>query len=134
MCGDLEPEDTASLATYRRIAAGLRQPLPAPDAPPDADIATYMATMFDRILAHACADAESAAGSAGDLLFAQSMVLARAAGRLAREIDLHEDPLKNLIEALMDGYAGAGAARGGQHHLDHHHDHPHGEGHHHHHA
>jgi hypothetical protein len=132
MCGDLDQlEDTATLAAYRRLAAThLRNHGAATAAgAPAADLATYMSALFNDTLARACADAEAVPSLDSSLLLAQSVVFARAAGLLAAQMPVAEDPLRAVIEAVMDGYAGAQgprAAAGADHHHSHdHHDHVH---------
>jgi hypothetical protein len=92
-----------------------------------------MAGLFQTVLSQVCVDAEASASADNTLLIAQSVVLARAAGILAAQLHLSEDPLRQVIEALMDGYA---SENGGQQRvdLDHHHhgpgDHDHDHDHH----
>jgi hypothetical protein len=130
MCGDLDhSEDTATLAAYRQLKARVSRAQAARN-PQSPDLAAYMSDLFNDVLSRACADAEAASSVDRDLLLAQSVVLARAAGVLAAQLPATEDPLRNVIEAVMDGYAGGqgGPTKAG---LDHDHDH---HDHHHHHA
>jgi hypothetical protein len=124
MCGDLDnSEDTATLAAYRRLAAGLpRGAIVAKAAAPTSDLPSYMSGLFNTVIGGACADAEAARSVDGSLLLAQAVVLARAAGVLAAQMSVREDPLRAVIEAVMDGYAGSQGARADVD-LDHHHHH-----------
>jgi len=125
MCGDLDNlEDTATLAAYRRLAAGLPRDTVASDSAPISDLPSYMSGLFNAVLARVCADAEGASSLDGSLLLAQSVVLARAAGVLAAQISVREDPLRAVIEAVMDGYSGSQSARAD---IDPDHYHHHGE-------
>ena len=138
MCGDLGTDsDSATLATYRALAAQLlrrgavhrlaqnmaesSEGRKRGRQPPGADLPAYMANMFQDIVALVCADAEAADMADSALLIAQSVVLARTAGVLAAQLQLGEDPLRQVIEALMDGYA---HGNGGRIQVDHHHHHP----------
>jgi hypothetical protein len=128
MCGDLDNlEDTPTLAAYRRLAAGLPHDASLPKAAaPASDLPSYMSGLFNSVIARACADAEAASSLDSSLLLAQSVVLARAAGMLAAQMSVREDPLRSVIEAVMDGYAGSQGARADvdlDHHHHHHHDH-----------
>ena len=132
MCGDLDNEtDDATLAAYRGLALRLLhgRPLPAAAMPAGEDAPAYMKRLFADVLARACADAEGSDRTDVGLLLAQAVVLARAAGVLAAQLPLTEDPLRHAMEALMDGY---GAEHGARRRVDHDHHH-HGNGHHHHH-
>jgi len=117
MCGDLDhQDDAATLAAYRRLAAGLSgNGATAANAP---DLASYMTGLFNDVVARVCADAEAVPSLDSGLLLAQSVVLARAAGVLAAQVPIAEDPLRAAIEAMMDGYGGS---RGADVDLDHHH-------------
>jgi hypothetical protein len=132
MCGDLDNlEDTPTLAAYRRLAAGLpRGTIISKADAPTSDLPSYMSGLFNTVIARACADAEAASSLDSGLLLAQSVVLARAAGVLAAQMSVREDPLRAVIEAVMDGYAGSQGARADvdldhHHHHDGHHDHVH---------
>jgi hypothetical protein len=52
---------------------------------------------------------EAGEGQAYERLAAQPVVFARLAGFLAGHLALHEDPLRKVMEALMEGYAEAEA-------------------------
>jgi hypothetical protein len=128
MCGDLDSaEDTATLAAYRRLAATLPKGIATARTQPASDVAAYMSGLFNDIVARACADAEAASSLDNSLLLAQSVVLARAAGVLAAQMSVREDPLRSVVEALMDGYTSSQGARVdadlGHHHHDLHHGH-----------
>jgi hypothetical protein len=132
MCGDLDnAEDTATLAAYRRLAAALPKDAAVSRTRPASDVAGYMSGLFNDIIARACTDAETAPSLDNSLLMAQSVVFARAAGVLAAQMNVREDPLRLVIEALMDGYTSSQGARVDAD-LDHHdhHDHHHHHGHH----
>src|SRR5262249_59354732 len=126
-------EDTSTLAAYRRLKARISR-AQTPRDPQSPNLAAYMSDLFNDVLSRACADAEAASSVDRDLLLAQSVVLARAAGVLAGQLPVTEDPLRNVIEAMMDGYAGAqgdrteaGVADSSDHTHDHHqtpHHHP----------
>lgn len=121
MCGDLDhSEDTATLAAYRRVKERISRNAQAARNPQSPNLAAYMSGLFNDVLLRACADAEAAPSVDRDLLLAQSVVLARAAGVLAAQLPVTEDPLRNVIEAMMDGYTGA---QGGRTETGHHHDH-----------
>lgn len=142
MCGDLDDAaDDTTLAAYRGLALRLLKGrrIGEAAAPPEEDMPTYMARLFQDVIGRACADADAADDTDAGLLLAQSVVLARAAGVLAAQMNLTEDPLRQVMEALMDGYA---SEQGGRRRIDHDHhhhgpgedhDHSHGHGHHHHH-
>jgi hypothetical protein len=141
MCGDLDSEvDDKTLAAYRGLALRLLHGKTVQQAatPPGEDLPAYMALLFQDVIARACADADASDTTDAGLLLAQSVVLARAAGVLAAQLHLTEDPLRQVMEALMDGYA---SEKGGRQRIDHdhhhhgpgeHHDHDHDHHHHHH--
>ena len=123
MCGDLDhAEDTATLAAYRKLAAGLSNNRATATAASAPDLATYMSGLFNDVLARACADAEAVPSLDSSLLLGQSVVLARAAGILAAQMRATEDPLRAVIEAMMDGYSGSHGPRS-EVDCDHQHDH-----------
>jgi hypothetical protein len=122
MCGDLEEEDTEGERLYAAFLqaahtaiheavdhrGGSRARLEA-EAPggavSDAALHGYMDGLFGDILNACLKDGRRVgAGDAYRVLASQSVVLARLAGFLAGHLDLHEDPLRNSIEALMAGY------------------------------
>ena len=135
MCGDLDNEvDDATVAAYRSLALRLlRGHAPAAAAaPPGEDLPAYMETLFQDTLARCCADAAASDSTDASLLLAQTVVLARAAGVLAAQLHLTEDPLRQVLDAMMQGYA---SEKGGRQRIDHdHHHHGPGEHHHHHHG
>ena len=124
MCGDLEEEDTeaerlygaflqaAHTAVHEAIdhRGGSRSRLDdqASDqngAVSDAALHVYMDGLFGDILNACIKDGRQAGDTdAYRVLAAQSVVLARLAGFVARHLDLREDPLRNSIDALMAGY------------------------------
>jgi hypothetical protein len=124
MCGDLEEEDTeaerlyavflqaAHTAVHEAIdhRGGSRARLEERSddqggAIPDAALHSYMDGLFGDILNACIKDGRKAGDTdAYRVLAAQSVVLARLAGFVARHLDLREDPLRNSIDALMAGY------------------------------
>ena len=130
MCGDLDQlEDSATLAAYRALAARLPRGGGIAGAAPASDLASYMSGLFNDVMARACADAEAVASLDSSLLLAQSAVLARAAGILAAQMRVAEDPLRSVIEAVMDGYTSSSGARADVDHDHHHHGNDHDHGH-----
>lgn len=126
MCGSLDRDvNSATLATYRSLAARLlhRSDNKPTRAAPGHDLSVYMGNLFQDILGPLCADAETADTVDSSLLIAQSVVLARTAGILAAQLQLSEDPLRQVIEALMDGYAHENGGRSSVEHDDHDHSH-----------
>ena len=128
MCGDLEEDDTE----LQRLYAGFLQAahtaiheaidhrggsrgalVDSHDAGhdesggdvSDASLHRYMDGLFGDILNACIKDGRQAGDTdAYRVLAAQSVVLARLAGFVARHLDLREDPLRNSIDALMAGY------------------------------
>jgi hypothetical protein len=124
MCGSLDRDvNSATLATYRSLATRLlhRSDSKPTRAIPGRDLSIYMSSLFQDILGPLCADAEAAEMADSALLIAQSVVLARPAGILAAQLHLNEDPLRQVIEALVDGYAheNGGRPSAGHDHRDH---------------
>jgi hypothetical protein len=144
MCGDLDNDaDDTTLAAYRGLALRLLKGRPAQAAgvAPEEEMPAYMSRLFQDVIARACADAGASDTTDAGLMVAQAVVLARAAGVLAAQLNLTEDPLRQVMEALMDGYASEQGGRRridhdhhdhGHHHHGHEHDHEHGHHHHHH--
>jgi hypothetical protein len=122
MCGDLEDEDTEGERLYAAFLqaahtaiheavdhrGGSRSRLDGDasgEAVSDASLHGYMDGLFGDILNACLKDGRRVgAGDAYRVLASQSVVLARLAGFLAGHLDLHADPLRNSIEALMSGY------------------------------
>jgi hypothetical protein len=122
MCGDLEEEDTEGERLYaaflqaahtaiheavdHRGGSRARLDEEAPGgAVSDAALHGYMDGLFGDILNACLKDGRRVGpGDAYRVLASQSVVLARVAGFLAGHLDLHGDPLRNSIEALMAGY------------------------------
>jgi hypothetical protein len=133
MCGDLD-EDGGELEEllYARFLAHARALL-EPDghykaASPDDPIA-YMDKLFSDALSRCVRDGEEAGADKRCLrLASQPLVFARLAGLIAGHLALDQDPLRKVIEALMQGYAEAEATQSTH---DHDHDHEHDHGHHH---
>jgi hypothetical protein len=136
MCGDVD-EEAGELQEllYGRFLAHVRALL-EPHAPgkaaPD-DRVAYMEKLFSDALSRSARDGEEAGADKRYVrLTGQALVFARLAGLLAGHLGLEQDPLRKVIEALMQGYAEAEAAQAKHDHdHDHHHDHDHGHGHHH---
>jgi hypothetical protein len=137
MCGDVD-EDAGELAQllyagFLAHARTLLQPQAhAAGTSPDDPLA-YMDKLFSDALSRCTRDAEEAAADKRQLrLTSQALVLARLAGLLAGHQGLEQDPLRKVIEALMQGYAEAEAAQADHDHgHGHDHDHDHDHGHHH---
>jgi hypothetical protein len=137
MCGDVDEEAGEwENALYARLLARARalleeRPQGAPSA--GADPYGYMDKLFADALARCVRDGEEASEDGRYRRVAlQPLVFARLAGFLAGHLALEEDPLRQVIEALMRGYAEAGPAEAEHDHdHDHDHEHEHGHGHHH---
>jgi hypothetical protein len=139
MCGDVD-EDAGELAQllyagFLAHARTLLQPQAhAESASPDDPLA-YMEKLFSDALSRCARDAEEAGPDKRHLrLTSQALVFARLAGLLAGHQGLEQDPLRKVIEALMQGYAEAEAAQADHDHdhgHSHDHDHDHDHGHHH---
>ncbi len=79
----------------------------------DASLHAYMDGLFGEVLSACLKDARRASSPERyRVLASQSIVLARAAGFLARHLDPREQPLAGSIEALMAGYAPRSAPHG----------------------
>ena len=120
MCGDLDEEDGEAERLYSAFLheahsavhemldhrGGSRGRLDDQGNPvSDAAVHAYMDGLFGDILNACIKDGRRVSGSDRyRVLASQSIVLARAAGFLARQLDLREDPLRNSIGALMAEY------------------------------
>ena len=96
---------------YARFLAHARALLPAQgQAPAGKDTAAYMENLFCDSLRRGLRDSAAAGdGHRYECLAAQPVVFARLAGFLAGHLALGEDPLRKVMEALMDGYGEAEA-------------------------
>jgi hypothetical protein len=131
MCGDVD-EDAGELegllyARFLAHARALLEPLGhARTASPDDPLA-YADKLFSDALSRCVRDSEEAGAERRyPRLTSQTLVFARLAGLVAGHLALDQDPLRKVIEALMQGYAEASQA-------DHQHDHDHDRDHGHHH-
>jgi hypothetical protein len=135
MCGDVD-EDTGELEEllYSRFLAHARallEPQGHSQAGSPDDPIAYMDKLFSDALSRCARDGEEAAAGQRYLRLAnQPLVFARLAGLLAGHLARDQDPLRRVIEALMQGYAEAAQADHDHDH-DHNHDHDHEHGHHH---
>jgi hypothetical protein len=132
MCGDDEDAGELEEMLYARFLTHARALLRPDDraaaASPDDPLA-YMDKLFSDALSRCVRDGEEAGVEQRYLRLAtQPLVLARLAGLLAGHLALDQDPLRKVIEALMEGYADAARA---EHEHDHDHGHDHEHGHHH---
>lgn len=125
MCGDLEEQDAESERLYAAFLqaahiaiheaidhrGGSRKRLEEQRPDPasrlsDGALHGYMDGLFGDILTACIKDGRLAGGlDQYRVLASQSIVLARLAGFLASRLDLREDPLASVIEALMAGYS-----------------------------
>jgi hypothetical protein len=127
MCGD--DEDAGELeellhARFLGHARALLQPGGRANAALPDDLLAYMDKLFADALSRCVRDGEEAGAEKRYLrLTTQPLVFARLAGLLAGHLALDQDPLRKVIEALMQGYAEAAQA---DHEHDHDHDHEHG--------
>jgi hypothetical protein len=138
MCGDVDEEagelEELLYARFLAHARALLQPHGQAKADSTAadDPIAYMDKLFSDALSRCARDGEEARADARYLRLAhQPLVFARLAGLLAGHLGLDQDPLRKVIEALMQGYAEAAQADHDHDH-DHGHDHDHEHGHHHH--
>ena len=130
MCGDLDDEDgpgeIEEQQLYARLLLHARALLTQHEASAreqPAGLSLYMDKLFSDALSRSVRDGEQAeAGQRPERLAAQPLVFARLAGFLAGHLSPSEDPLRQVIEALMLGYGEAEA-------MDHGHDHEHDHGH-----
>ncbi len=120
MCGDLEEDSAESEKLYSAFLhaahgalhealehrGGSRGRLTeAGGELTDESLHAYMDGLFGDILNACIKDGRLVSGPARyRVLASQAVVLARAAGFLAAQLDLREDPLRSSIGALMDGY------------------------------
>jgi hypothetical protein len=134
MCGDDEDAGELEELLYARFLAHARALLQPQGHSPTAsseDPIAYMEKLFSDALSRCTRDAEEAGADKRHLrLIGQPMVFARLAGLLAGHLARDQDPLRKVIEALMQGYAEAAQAEHDHGH-DHDHDHDHEHGHHH---
>jgi hypothetical protein len=133
MCGDVDEEagETEELLFARFLAHArvLLEPRAHPPATAPDDPAAYMDKLFADALGRCARDGtEAGADKAYLRLTSQPLVFARLAGLLAGHLALDQDPLRKVIEALMQGYAETARA---DHDHDHGHDDDHDHGHHH---
>jgi hypothetical protein len=130
MCGDVEDETgEAEERLYTQFLAHARALLEGGTTPPSSDPLAYMDKLCSDALARSVRDAEEAGPGKRYLrLASQPLVFARLAGLLAGHLARDQDPLRHVIEALMQGYAEAAEA---VHRHDHEHGHDHDHGHHH---
>jgi hypothetical protein len=136
MCGD--DEDTGELEEllYSHFLAHARALLEPhghsqadAKATSPADPLAYMDKLFSDALSRCVRDGDEADADKRYLRLAnQPLVFARLAGLLAGHLALDQDPLRKVIESLMQGYAEAAQA---DRERDHDHDHGHDHGHHH---
>jgi hypothetical protein len=134
MCGDDEDAGELEEMLYARFlthARALLQPDGGADAGSPNDPLAYMDKLFSDALSRCVRDGEEAGLEQRYLRLAtQPLVFARLAGLLAGHLALDQDPLRKVIEALMEGYADAARADH-EHDHEHGHDHDHEHGHHH---
>jgi hypothetical protein len=132
MCGDDEDAGELEEMLYARFlthARALLQPDGGANTAPPDDPLIYMDKLFSDALSRCVRDGEEAGVEQRYLRLAtQPLVFARLAGLLAGHLALDQDPLRKVIEALMEGYADAARA---EHDHDHDHGHDHEHGHHH---
>ena len=135
MCGDVDEEagelEELLFARFLAHARALLEPQAHSPAAAPGDPAAYMDKLFADALSRCARDGtEAGADKAYLRLTNQPLVFARLAGLLAGHLALDQDPLRKVIEALMQGYAEAARADH-EHGHDHEHDHNHDHGHHH---
>jgi hypothetical protein len=127
MCGDDEGTGELEELLYARFLVHARALLEPQGHSEQPDPIAYMNKLFSDALSRCVRDGEEAgADKRYPRLANQPLVFARLAGLLAGHLGLDQDPLRQVIEALMQGYAEAARA-------DHDHDHDHGHEHDHHH-
>jgi hypothetical protein len=129
MCGDVDEEagelEGLLYAHFLAHARALLEPQGSSKTTSPDDPLAYMDKLFCDALSRCARDGEEAgADKRYPRLANQALVFARPAGLLAGHLALDQDPLRKVIEALMQGYAEAAQA-------DHDHDHDHEHGHHH---
>jgi hypothetical protein len=127
MCGDDEDAGELEEHLYAHFLAHARALLEPQDHSASRDPDAYMDKLFSDALSRCVRDGEEAGADKRYLRLAnQPLVFARLAGLLAGHLALDQDPLRKVIEALMQGYAEATQA---DHDHDHSHDHEHGHHH-----
>jgi hypothetical protein len=137
MCGDVDEEagelEELFYARFLAHARALLEPQDHAKAPSPDDPLPYMEKLFSDALSRCVRDDEEAGADKRYLRLAnQPLVLARLAGLIAGHLALDQDPLRNVIEALMQGYREAAQANHDHdHEHDHDHDPDHDHGHHH---
>jgi hypothetical protein len=134
MCGDDEDAGELEEPLYARFLAHARallQPDGGASAASPGDPLAYMDKLFSDALSRCVRDGEEAGADKRYLRLAiQPLVFARLAGLIAGHLALDQDPLRKVIEALMQGYAEAAqAGHQHDHRHDHDHDHDHEHGH-----
>jgi hypothetical protein len=130
MCGDVDEEagelEELLFARFIAHARALLEPRSSQPATPDDPVA-YMDKLFSDALGRCVRDGtEAGADQTYQRLSRQPLVFARLAGLIAGHLALDQDPLRKVLEALMQGYAEVARA-------DHDHDHDHDHAHDHHH-
>ena len=129
MCGDDEDAGELEELLYARFLAHARALLEPQGHSASPDPIAYMDKLFSDALSRCVRDGEEADPDKRYLRIAsQPLVFARLAGLLAGHLALDQDPLRRIIEALMQGYAEAARVD-----HDHGHEHDHGHDHDHHH-
>jgi hypothetical protein len=131
MCGDVDEEagelEELLYARFLAHARALLEPQGHAKAASPDDAIAYMDKLFSDALSRCVRDGEEAGADQRYLRLAnQPLVLARLAGLIAGHLALDQDPLRKVIEALMQGYREAAQAG---HDYDHDHDHDHGHHH-----
>jgi hypothetical protein len=135
MCGDVDEEagelEELLYARFLAHARALLEPQGYAKAASPDDAIAYMDKLFSDALSRCVRDGEEAGADQRYLRLAnQPLVFARLAGLIAGHLALDQDPLRKVIEALMQGYREAAQADHDYDH-DHGHDHDHDHGHHH---
>jgi len=141
MCGDFEHDDPLDDQLFERLLETTSQLGITPEhsleqgnqQPMDPRArAAYMDTLFNAALTRSLTDAvHIPAGERMDGVFSQAVVFARLAGFLAGQIPADANPMKAMMEALLEGMNQAEAmvtdieAHGHHHHPGHHHHHGH---------
>jgi hypothetical protein len=137
MCGDVDEEageiEEQLYARFLAHARALLEPQGHGTAASPDDPLAYMDKLFSDALSRSVRDGEEAAAGKRYLRLAnQPLVFARLAGLIAGHLALDQDPLRQVIDALMQGYAEAArAAHDHDHDHAHDHEHDHEHGHHH---
>src|SRR5258708_34659122 len=118
MCGDDEDAGELEGQLYARFLAHARallQPDGDASAAPPADPLAHMDKLFSDALSRCVRDGEEAGADQRYLRLAtQPLVFARLAGLIAGHLALDQDPLRKVIEALMQGSAEAPQADHGK--------------------